>query len=102
MRVHDTDRGNSDGDGIDQVEFQVTDENGNQVYERTENNAAYCIFGGGEPSCNPWTLEDGVYKWKPGGKQVEPGHYTVNITVTPKNQDSSQGNWIVDLRLGLP
>jgi hypothetical protein len=101
MRVHDSQRGDSDGDGIVQVEFRVADANGDTLHERTERTAGYCIFGGGEPDCNPWTFEEGVYKW-PGGQAVQPGDYSVFITVTRQDQEFADGFWTVTLRLELP
>jgi hypothetical protein len=100
MRAHDTDEGEKDGDGIDHVTFQVKDADGNLVYERTENTAGYCIFGGGEPECNPWTLENYVYKWKPGGEAVKEGKYELAVHIEATNGD--QGNWTYQVELKLP
>jgi hypothetical protein len=101
FNVYDTNSGGTnDGDGIAEVSFQVLDENGNQVYQRTEMASGYCIFGGGEPECNPWLLEDFRYKWVSGGDPVEPGRYQLLIVVTATSGD--QGNWNYDIDLALP
>jgi hypothetical protein len=100
MLAHDTNVGEKDGDGIDHVTFQVKDADGHQVYERTENTAGYCIFGGGEPECNPWVLENYVYKWEPGGEAVKEGNYELAVQIVTTNDD--QGNWTYEVELKLP
>jgi hypothetical protein len=100
MLAHDTSVGEKDGDGIDHVTFQVKDADGNQVYERTENTARYCIFGGGEPECNPWVLENYVYKWEPGGEAVKEGNYELAVQIVATNGD--EGKWTYEVELKLP
>lgn len=82
-----------DGRGIASVDISVTSaDGGTSYYERTERNAGYCAFGGGEPDCNPWTFEDGQYRWKSGGPPVKSGSYGLTVTVTPDNGNSA-GVW---------
>jgi hypothetical protein len=101
FRVYDTSAGGTkDGDGIISVAFQVLDENGNEVYQRTERQAGFCIFGGGEPSCNPWTIENFSYVWKPGGEAVKEGNYKLLIVVSAASGE--QGNWNYDFKIKLP
>ncbi len=91
---------NKDGRGIDSVNFQVTTPNGNRTfYESTENGAGYCIFGGGEPDCNPWVYENGLYKWRAGGDVVEERNYKLVITVYA--DDGEVGVWFIDINLAL-
>jgi LysM repeat protein len=82
--------GDENGAGIDRIEFVVSHE-GIEVYHHTEETPAYCIFGGGEPDCNPWPLEAGVYRWGIGGPPIEPGHYLVRawLYFTPESDDGS-------------
>jgi LysM repeat protein len=82
--------GDENGAGIDYVEFVVSHE-GTEVYRHTEETPAYCIFGGGEPACNPWPLGDGVYRWGLTGPLIEPGHYLVRawLYFTPESDDGS-------------
>ncbi|MDO9301379.1 MAG: hypothetical protein Q7T89_08345 [Anaerolineales bacterium] len=66
-----------ENDGVQDVSFSVTKDD-EPVYVIVEENAAYCIFGGNGP-CNPWVVEDNVYKWESGGIVVEEAQYKVNI-----------------------
>ena len=88
-----------DGVGINQVIFEVTDEDGNLVYDRTENHAGFCIFAGGEPACNPWVFEDNVYKWQPGGEPVKDGNYQLAVRVIMES--GQEGNWRYQINLKL-
>lgn len=85
MHVFDENVGEFDGAGITAVEFIVRDDAGNVVYRKTESTANYCIFGGGTPDCAPWTFEDGVLKWFPGGPVAQPGHYFAEVQVMPQD-----------------
>ena len=67
-----------ENDGVQDVSFSVTKDDDEPVYVIVEENAAYCIFGGNGP-CNPWVVEDNVYKWESGGIVVEEVQYKVNI-----------------------
>jgi hypothetical protein len=91
--------GSKDGDGIKQVTFTI-EQNGKKVYERSEQTAHYCIFGGGEPDCNPWPMKGRVFTWGEGGPAVESGVYNVKIVAEPDsaNGDEDQfGSWHFDL-----
>jgi hypothetical protein len=101
FRVYDTSNGGSkDGEGIKEVNFHVLDGSGKSVYQRTERQAGFCIFGGGEPTCNPWVLEDFIYKWNAGGEAVKEGDYKLLIVVVAENE--TQGNWNYDVTIDLP
>ncbi len=91
VRVQDT---ANDGDGVQQVVFTV-EQNGAQVYTRAENTAKFCIFGGGEPDCNPWPNNQGVYTWGDGGPPVQKGEYAVRIEAVPNANysDRQGGSW---------
>jgi hypothetical protein len=101
FRIYDTTGGGvKDGDGIAEVSFQILDKEGREVYARVERSAGFCIFGGGEPDCNPWTLEGFTYKWKPGGEPVREERYTLLIVVIAKSGE--QGNWNYEVDIDLP
>ncbi len=89
----------NDGRDIQSVEFTITSpDGGKQFYDHTEKKAGYCFFGGGEPDCNPWTLEGGQYVWKSGGRPVQSGKYGLTIVVTAQNGDS--GTWLWNRQSG--
>ena len=104
MRVWNKDLGGSnDGDGIDHVEFKIS-LNGNPIYSKRENNAGYCIFGGGEPTCNNWPMRDGRYVWGGDGPEVQPGTYHAKIIVIIEGDDAGADPWVWDFNftVGLP
>ena len=82
LEVYDTNVGNVDGAGIVSVKFVINGEGGT-LYTSTERTPGYCIFRGGEPTCNPWVIEDGRYRWGNGGPEVISGDYSAAIYVTP-------------------
>ncbi len=89
-----------DGRGITSVKFTVTSaDGGTTYYDSTENNPAYCIFGG-DASCNPWVFEDSQYKWTQGGDAVVAGNYVLLIQVTAT--DDEVGVWQIQINIQLP
>lgn len=89
-----------DGRGITSVEFIVTSlDEKVEYYKRTEGTAGYCIFGGGEPNCNPWIFENGQYKWNAGGNPVQAGSYLLTVIVTAN--DGEVGKWLIDINIDL-
>jgi hypothetical protein len=92
------------GAGIASVDFRVSSTEIAELYTHTEYNAAYCIFGGGEPDCNSWPLEAGVYRWGSGGPPIEPGRYFVEAIFhyTPDSDDGSgttEDFWFFDFEI---
>ncbi len=83
-----------ENDGVEQVTFGVK-KDGEHVYDSTEVNKAYCIFGGNGP-CNPWLVEEGVFKWTQGGTPVEPGEYEMEVFATVNGETS---RWAVNFTL---
>lgn len=104
FRSDDPDEGftpSKDGRGVDTVQFIVTSPNGDRTfYQSTEGSAGYCIFGGGTPECNPWTFENGEYKWGPGGELVTERDYELTIIMTA--DDGQVGTCIIPINLRLP
>ncbi len=87
------DLGNFEGVGIESVGFSIS---GNGIdYFREERQAGFCVFGGGEPGCNPWPVnEHGQYTRGEGGPVVQSGDYFVNMAVTAHDtSDEFGGNW---------
>jgi hypothetical protein len=90
--VFDRNVGQYDGAGIDNVTFTIRDETGDIVHERTERNAGYCVFGGGEPDCTVWRFAEHGDKW-PSGAELRPGIHDVQIVIQPKNGDGVTWFW---------
>lgn len=86
VKARDPRRGNKDGAGIKSVDFSISDKTG-EVYKRTENNAAYCAFGGGEPDCNIFHFADNGYKWPGTNKPIQNGQHTLTVKVHPSSGD---------------
>ncbi len=75
--------GVNDGAGIDRVDMRIIGPNG-EVHQRTEQTAAYCAFGGGEPDCSIWNFAEHGNEW-PNGDPIEPGDYILRATVYAKD-----------------
>jgi hypothetical protein len=92
----------NDGDGVKQVKFIVQDKDGNPVYEKTEGKAAFCIFGGDDPSCNPWPVNQYQLTWGEGGPAAVNGTYKVRIEAEGVDEFGSDifGNWRFEVTLG--
>ncbi|HSB00419.1 MAG TPA: SH3 domain-containing protein [Anaerolineales bacterium] len=92
-------------DGVEPVSFRVSripsDDPSNKVlvYEKTENQRPYCIFGDNQGVCNSWVSEDGVYKWTKGGTPIEPGEYEMEVNATVNGESS---RWAVNFTLTVP
>jgi hypothetical protein len=92
-------------DGVGPVEFNVSrilSEDATDkvlVYEKTENQMPYCIFGDNQGTCNGWVIEAGIYKWSAGGTPVEPGEYEMEANSTVNGESS---RWAVTFTLTLP
>ena len=81
VEAYDPNRGNNDGDGIENVKHEIFGPDGERVYERTEGNVRYCAFAGGEPDCNIFDFADANFRWPGTDKQVEFGRHTLRATV---------------------
>jgi len=90
--------GQTDGAGIDSVYFKILGDQGT-VHERTERTPGYCVFGGGEPTCEVWNFTEHNYHWpEPFQHQsITNGDYSVQITITPDEGDSA--NWNFDFKI---
>ncbi len=90
VKARDPRKGNKDGAGIKSVDFAITDNSGNTVYTHTENNAAYCAFGGGDNGapCNVFRFADNGFKWPGTNKPIQNGQYTLTVSVHPQSGDT--------------
>jgi hypothetical protein len=94
VEVYDPNRGNHDGAGIEKVNIKIFDPDGNKVHERTENNAGYCVFGGGEPDCNVFRFDQNNYRWPEEGQPaIENGRHSVQIDITAEDNQTETWNW---------
>jgi len=85
VEAYDPARGNRDGDGIRNVDLRIFDASGTRVYERTENNVAYCAFAGGEPDCNVFDFAENGNAW-PSGEPIQFGRrYTLRATANAED-----------------
>lgn len=93
MWIVDTRFGEQDGAGINHVDFTITMLDGGEiVYQNREDQAAFCIFQGGLPDCNPWPEENGRFLW-PNGLEVVPGSYHATILVYPTHPAFTDEVW---------
>jgi len=102
--IADTRFGDEDGAGIDHADFTISTQDGSHViYENREDHAAYCVFQGGEPNCNPWIEENGRFFW-PNGLEVQPGSYHATILVYPQHPEFQDEvwNWDFDFWIDKP
>jgi hypothetical protein len=94
--IRDPKAGSKDGAGIKNVVFQIYEGqdtvSDSLVYSHTENTAGFCIFGGGEPTCNLLDLAY-THNWPDTNKPIKQGLYSVQITSNPKNPDRNGAFW---------
>ena len=88
-----------DGQGIDSVEFTITNSKNVQVHYREEKTAGYCAFGGGEPDCVVWNFASHNYTW-PDGAKITSGTYNLHINATDKDQFVMFGD--IKFRIQVP
>jgi hypothetical protein len=96
--VFDTNVGTNDGAGIENVRFSIFDDRGQLVHFRQENNAGYCVFGGGEPNCAVLVFADTGFKW-PEGATLYPVAHQVDIEIHPQNGDPVNWVWSFEVEL---
>lgn len=87
FRVHicypDCKNNRADGKDVKDVNFYFCKSNvndcrkNNAIFSQTENNPAFCSFGGGEPNCNIIYFNQ-TDKW-PNGTKIENGDYKLSI-----------------------
>ncbi|MBN1218416.1 MAG: hypothetical protein JXM69_05785 [Anaerolineae bacterium] len=91
--AYNPNQGQHDGAGIKEVNIQIFGPNG-KVHERTERNAGYCVFGGGEPDCNVFKFDQNNYRWPEEGQpSIENGSHSVEITITTEDNETENWRW---------
>lgn len=91
VEVFDSNVGQTDGAGIDTVSFEIADSQG-LVHERTERNAGYCVFGGGEPTCEVWRFSQHNNQW-PNGSALNYGLHNLRVIIRPKSGAPVEWYW---------
>jgi hypothetical protein len=83
VEAYDQSVGAKDGAGISSVDMLILDSKNKVVHKRTENTAAYCAFGGGEPDCTIYVFGQYQNRW-PDGSPVG-DTYTLRAIVRGKS-----------------
>ena len=105
--VDPTARAFENGDTVKSVEFQIQDDQGNDVYRHTEGNAPYCVWGNSGDTCNVvWKFKDTDYHWPVEGSNareasdipIDPG-VRYNVTIYVNYDTGSNDRWQFDMRL---
>ena len=91
--VYDPNFGSSDGAGINSVDMQISDPSGHVVQSRTEQNAAYCVFSGGEPDCVIWKFAEHNNQWPDGTPVCTGAGYQAVMTVDAKDDNNDGALW---------
>ncbi|HEY4691689.1 MAG TPA: hypothetical protein VIK33_20440 [Anaerolineae bacterium] len=103
--AHDPQAGNDDGAGIDSVDFTIlqinSDGSEEVVHTRTERNAGYCAFGGGEPECDVWVFADHANTW-PSGQPVQNGPYRAEMSIHPQDPNRQGASWRFTFDVQIP
>lgn len=100
VQVFDETVGNSDGDGIAAVEFQITGPNGDRVLQSLEETAPYCLWTGNDPACPAPTFAELGYRWPQTGEPIENGSYSATILITADDESSAVWFWSFEIAHG--
>jgi hypothetical protein len=98
VRAHNPEVGQKDGAGIDSIDFVIS-KDGQEVYKRTEKQAGYCAFGGGEPTCNIFNFANNGYQWPGTAIALQSGTYTLDITIHSASGDAWSGQTTFDIQV---
>lgn len=74
-----------DETGVERVEFTLFGPDGSVVYQITENNKPFCLFGDANGRCTRFDFEDNNCEWE-GSAEVPaspilPGFYSLDVTI---------------------
>ena len=98
VEAYDPTVGTGDGDGIENVDLWIYGPDGGEVYQRTENNAHYCAFGGGEPDCNVFDLQ-GNDHWPENGPEIQNGTHRLYAVAHASDGRSKEVNGSVEIQV---
>jgi hypothetical protein len=94
MRVWDPAVGGNDGDGIESVDFAITDDNGEVVFKRRETRQAYCLFGSDSVNCQSFNFAGSNYTWPQSDvpqQRMKNGRHRLQAVINKKR--GGQGTW---------
>ncbi len=77
---------------IDRVDFVITDDNGDEVYRRTERVYGYCAFGGGEPECSVLGIGRDA-RWPETDRLIRNGDYNVEARIFLEGDGDPSARW---------
>jgi hypothetical protein len=97
VEAYDPSVGNRDGAGIRNVDLRIDGPDGAPVYRRTENNAAYCAFSGGEPDCLVLDLQSSSY-WPNNGPPILAGLHTLRAIVNANDGRSTTIETVIEIQ----
>lgn len=97
VEAYDPAVGTRDGAGIARVEMRILGPDGQEVHQRTESTAGYCVFGGGEPTCNRWDFAAHGGRW-PGGALLQGGLHTLQATIHARNGRTASVSTVVEIQ----
>ena len=93
VEVFDPQRGQRDGDGIQNVTFSIADNTtGAVVFQHTETSAPYCLFGGDDPLCTTLVFAQNGFQW-PNGQIIFNGDYTAQRVIKPSYGENALWNF---------
>lgn len=88
---------NEDGDGIANVTFTLNDPNGEDVYERVEETAPFCLWGGNDPNCPAPSFAELYYRWPGSNVPIENGFYLLETVINALDGSSTTWRWRFDI-----
>jgi hypothetical protein len=88
---------NEDGDGIANVTFTLNDPNGEDVYERVEETAPFCLWGGNDLNCPAPTFAELNYRWPGRNVPIENGFYQLETMINALDGSSTTWRWRFDI-----
>jgi hypothetical protein len=78
--AYDPDAGNSNGDGVYSVSWEITDSSGDFVYTNFDDELPWCAFYDDGSECYVHDFADNGYTW-PWGDEIFEGNYQVVVRV---------------------
>lgn len=98
LMVFDPRVGLQNGAGIDSIEYEIYDPDGELVYQDIIREPPYCAPIGNQ-GCGTIDLTRNG-RW-PEGQLMQNGEHFVDITAYPDDEDLRQGNWSLDFEVRL-